>query len=209
MRSTIPQREGRRVKQTIIGTILLILFAGCERREPLTAARAEQIIRGLMFAVEPVYAEVPQKVWFGPTAPKDDYDEKSIRTLANLEKAGLITVQQSTEGANTVYQAKVTKKGFNILGTMPSLRGPVYRGRICEKHLDAVRNFVPHPADPTIGSAEVVWHYEKPTPLYAMYETKINKPLNHPFASVVSLRWSKGAWRMQTVVGKTEAGTKG
>ncbi|HMC22152.1 MAG TPA: hypothetical protein VKL19_09920 [Thermoanaerobaculia bacterium] len=41
----------------------LFLLAACQPREPLTAAKAEQILRAYMFQREPVYAEVPQKVW--------------------------------------------------------------------------------------------------------------------------------------------------
>lgn len=188
-------------------TIAAALFiAGCEPREKLTPQRADKIIRDLMFSTEPVYAEVPQKVWFGPQSPKDDYDELAVRTLANLERAGLVTVAKSQQPDGTLtYQAKVTKEGFHILGTMPSMRGPVYRGRICEKRLDGVRNFVPHPSDPTIGSAEVVWHYDAPTALYPLFETKMNKPLKKPFISVASLRWHKGAWRLQLIVKKADA----
>src|SRR5882672_10855912 len=72
----------------------LLLFAACQPREPLTAAKAEQILRAYMFQREPVYAEVPQKVWWNAKNPKDDYDEKALRTLRNLERAGYITVTE-------------------------------------------------------------------------------------------------------------------
>lgn len=192
------------MRKTFFLLSIAALAIACEPREPLTPKKADEVIRSLLFEVEPVYAEVPQKVWWTPDAPKDEYDGKALQTLRNLEKAGLITVTGGGDEKNATYQAKVTKKGFPILGTMPSMRGPVYRGRICEKRLEGIRNFVPHPSDPTIGSAEVVWHYTKPTPLYALFETKINKPLEHQFVSVVSLRWHKGAWRMQTMVNKAE-----
>src|SRR5712692_4901806 len=73
----------------------LLLLAACQPREPLTAAKAEQILRAYMFQREPVYAEVPQKVWWNAKNPKDEFDEKSLRTFQNLEKAGLITVVNS------------------------------------------------------------------------------------------------------------------
>lgn len=185
--------------------ILMLAFLGCAKPVPLTPAFAESLVRAQMFSVEPVYAEVPQKVWYGPRAPKDDYDEKALRTLRNLERAGLLTVSSSkgTDGTE-VHQAKVTKAGFNILGTMPSARGPVYRGRIAEKRIDGLRNFVRHPNEPTVGSGEVVWHYEKPTPLYPMFETKMDKPINKPFVSLVSFYYDKG-WRFNVTVKKQKA----
>ena len=44
-------------------------------REPLTAQKAEQILSSFLVTREPVYAEVPQKVWWNDRNPKDDYDE--------------------------------------------------------------------------------------------------------------------------------------
>jgi len=65
-----------------------------------------------------------------------------------------------------------------------------------------MRNFVRHPNEPTVGRAEIVWHYEKPTRFYDLFETKIDKPLHEPFASLVSFRWEKGAWRFGVVARK-------
>ncbi|HEU4887019.1 MAG TPA: hypothetical protein VFV49_03970 [Thermoanaerobaculia bacterium] len=67
-----------------------------------------------------------------------------------------------------------------------SHRGAVYRATICEKVYDRLRNFVRHPSEPTVGHAELVWHYDNPRPLYPLFETKINKPLKTPFVSHVS-----------------------
>jgi hypothetical protein len=168
---------------------------------------AEGLVRGRTFSKEPVYAEVPQKIWFGPKSPQDDYDRKAIATLRNLEREGLVTVGEthSADGMTT-FQAHVTEKGFNLLGTMPSARGPVYRGRICEKMFDGVQNFIRHPSDPTLGRAEIVWHYANPTPLYPLFETKINKPLNKPFVSLASFYWKKGILKFDLIVTKTESG---
>jgi hypothetical protein len=157
-----------------------------------------------VFATEPVYAEVPQRVSFGPRSPKDDYDELAVRTLRNLERAGLVTVTETKEPDGTeTYVAKATEKGFPILGTMPSARGPVYRARIGIKKIDGVRNFLRHPSEPTVGRAEVLWHYEQPTIYYPMFETKINKPLNTPFVSLASFYWDHG-WKFDLTVLKTQ-----
>jgi hypothetical protein len=184
---------------------MIVLLTACGKPKPLTAERAAAIVNTQSFSSEPVYAEVPQKVWWAANYPKDDYDEKAVRTLANLEKAGLITVAHSVADGKETYQAKVTDKGFRILGTMPSARGAVYRGRIAEKKFDGVRNFVRHPTDPTIGRAEIVWHYDKPTALYPLFETKIDKPLKTPFVSIAAFHWEKGSWRYELTVKKADA----
>jgi hypothetical protein len=183
-----------------------ILAAACSKPEPLTATKAQEIIGAWSFKREPVYAEVPQKVWWSPKAPKDDYDEKALRTLRNLEREGYVTVTESGVTADSAtYQAKATKKGFPILGTAPSYRGPVYRARIAEKRYDGLRNFVRHPKQVTVGHAELVWHYENPTSLYPLFETKIDKPLNKPFVSHVSFWYDKHQWRFEVNVKKISA----
>lgn len=183
----------------------LVAMVGCAKPTPLTAEKAEQLLRSQMFDVEPVYAEVPQRVSFGPRSPKDDYDEKAVGTLKNLEQAGLVTIEEKHEPDGTMtYTARTTKKGFPILGTIPSARGPAFRARICEKKLHRVQNFERHPSQPTVGRAEVVWTYVNPTPYYDMFETKINKPLTQPFVSLVSFYWDKGGWRFDVVVRKTD-----
>ena len=184
--------------------LLTMLALACAKREPLTLEKARSIIGDVSLRREPVYAEVPQKVWWSPKAPKDPYDELAVRTLRNLERAGLVTVTEQIDGDSATYIAKVTQKGFPVLGTAPSVRGPVFRATICEKRYDGLRNFVRHPTEPTVGHAELVWHYENPTPLYAMFETKINKPLRHPFVSKVSFWWEKHQWRFEVNVKKTE-----
>src|SRR6478672_5540051 len=95
----------------------LVFLIACQRSEPLTAQKAEEILRGYMFAREPVYAEVPQKVWWNAKSPKDDYDDKAVRTLHNLEAAGYLTVTEShSNDGTTAYVGKVTDKGFRVLG---------------------------------------------------------------------------------------------
>src|SRR5687768_4731970 len=92
--------------------LMAVLAAACSKPEPLTNAKAQEIISGYSFKREPVYAEVPQKVWWTPKAPKDDYDELAVRTLHNLQRAGLVTVTEDVQGDSATYIAKVTKKGF-------------------------------------------------------------------------------------------------
>jgi len=201
--------EGREQKWTAaIASFCFLLSAlcsSCQKEEPLTAAKAQEIISSYQFAVEPVYAEVPQRVWWGPKAPKDDYDVKALQTLRNLEKAGYLTVTESDEADGTTsYTGKVTQKGFAIIGTTPSARGPAFRGKIAEKKYDGLRNFVRHPSEPTTGHAELIWHYTNPTPLYPLFETKMNKPLNKPFASLVSFYYKDHQWRFDVTVRKTE-----
>jgi hypothetical protein len=197
------------VRKTSLGLLMsAILLAACSKPEPLTAEKAQQIIGNWSFKREPVYAEVPQKVWWTPKAPKDDYDEKAVRTLRNLERAGLVTVTEELTADSATYQAKVTKKGFPILGTAPSYRGPVYRAKIAEKVYDGLRNFVRHPSQPTVGHADLIWHYDNPTAQYDLFETKINKPLKKPFASQVSFWYAKHDWKFSVNVPKTEAEAK-
>ncbi|HEX8411853.1 MAG TPA: hypothetical protein VF883_23595 [Thermoanaerobaculia bacterium] len=189
-----------------VALAVAILAAACSKPEPLTATKAQEIIGAWSFKREPVYAEVPQKVWWSPKAPKDDYDEKALRTLRNLEREGYVTVTESGVTADSAtYQARATKKGFPILGTAPSMRGPVYRARIAEKRYDGLRNFVRHPREETVGHAELVWHYENPTSLYPLFETKIDKPLNKPFVSHVSFWYDKHQWRFEVNVRKISA----
>src|SRR5512140_2448419 len=113
------------------GALLLLLpFAlACPRPGVLTAEKAESVVRP-MFRIEPVYAEVPERVWYGPSSPKDDYDSLAVQTLKNLEKNGYVTIayEKRPDGIEA-YTAKVTQKGFPLLGTMPSVRGPVYRAK--------------------------------------------------------------------------------
>ena len=183
--------------------VMLACILACSKPEPLTEQKAQQIVASWMFKREPVYAEVPQRVWWTPKAPKDDYDEKALRTLRNLERAGLVTVTEKVSPDSAEYIAKVTKKGFTILGTAPSHRGPVYRATICMKVYDGLRDFVRHPTEPTVSHAELVWHYDNPTWLYPLFETKINKPLKTPFVSHVSFWYDKHEWRFEVNVRKT------
>lgn len=176
----------------------------CARKETLTAQKANEIIGAYSFKREPIYAEVPQRVWWSPTSPQDDYDLKALRTFENLERAGLITVVERQDGVITSRIARATPKGFPILGTAPSWRGAVYRGHICDKVYDGVRNFERHPNEATTGHAELVWHYTNPTWLYPLFETKINKPLNKPFASHVAFYWKDYQWRFDVTVRKAE-----
>ena len=186
--------------------IAMCLLTACQRKQPLTAEKAQEIISGAAFKREPIYAEVPQRVWWNPRNPKDDFDEKAVRTLRNLQAAGLLTIKggESPDGS-AEYIAKTTEKGFPILGTAPSYRGPVYRGKIAEKVYDGLRDFERHPTEETTGHAKLIWHYTNPTPLYPMFETKINKPLNKPFASHVSFFYKDHQWRFNVNVKKAEA----
>ena len=194
------------MQNALCALLAAFCIQACDKSEPLTAAKADEVINARAFKKEPVYADVPQRVWWTPRAPKDDYDEKAMRTLRNLEKVGLVTVTQKegADGTTGEVIAKVTEKGFPILGTAPSFRGPVYRGKICEKVYDGLRNFQRHPTEPTVGHAELAWHYDNPTSLYPMFETKINKPLKKKFASLVSFYYKDHEWRFDVTVRKAE-----
>ena len=194
------------MRKLIAVAVFLLALPSCARKSELTAEKAQKIIDAVAFKREPIYAEVPQRVWWNERAPKDDFDEKSVRTLRNLEAAGLVTVTGGEkDDGSAEYIAKVTQKGFPILGTAPSYRGPVYRGRICEKVYDRLRNFQRHPTEESTGHAELMWHYANPTALYPMFETKINKPLDTPFASLVSFYFKDHQWRFSVTVPKTDA----
>lgn len=200
--------ESRKQRWTavfLLSALWFLLF--CARKEPLTAAKAQEIIGAYSFKREPIYAEVPQRVWWSPTSPKDDFDEKSLRTLENLRRAGLVTLTSRQDGVISSVIARTTSKGFPILGTAPSFRGPVFRGHIADKVYDGIRNFERHPTEPTTGQAQLIWHYDNPTWLYALFETKMNKPLRKPFASNVSFYWKDYQWKFDVTVRKTEVGS--
>jgi hypothetical protein len=192
------------MKHAVVFAAALLALA-CSKPEPLTVEKAQEIVKSGSFKSEPVYAEVPQKVWWTPKAPKDDYDELAVRTLRNLEKAGLVTVTEEVTADSATYVAKITQKGFPILGTAPSYRGAVYRGKICEKVYDGLRNFQRHPQQPTVGHAELAWHYDNATWLYPLFETKIDKPLDKPYASYVSFWYDDRQWKFSVNVRKTRA----
>lgn len=183
---------------------LALLATACSGPQPLDEHLAFELIRRNAIDDEPIYAEVPQRVWWGPGYPKDDYDGKALATLRNLERAGLLVVSHAVEKEDIeVYRGKVTEKGFAILGTVPSARGKAFRGKICVKKIDRITNFIRHPNDPFVGSAEIIWHYATPTPLYELFETKIDKPLDKPYRSVASIRNDKGLWRVELAIRKT------
>jgi hypothetical protein len=194
----------RKTSQAIL-LLSALAFLACSKPEPLTEEKARSIVSAWMFKREPVYAEVPQKVWWSPKSPKDEYDGKAVQTLRNLERAGLVTVTEKLTPDSAEYVAKVTQKGFTILGTAPSYRGPVYRAQICEKVYDNLRNFVRHPSEPTVGHAELVWHYDNARWLYPLFETRIDKPLEQPFLSHVSFWYDKDDhdWKFEVNVRKT------
>jgi hypothetical protein len=169
----------------------------------LTAERARELILDRAIDTEPVYAEVPARVWWGPDYPKDEYDEIALRTLRNLETAGLVTLtREADDGGTESWTAAVTEKGFPILGKVPSKRGRALRGKICVKKIDDVGNFIAHPSNPGVGSADLYWHYEQPTDLYELFETKIDKPLGKPFRSVVSIHNENGVWKLDLIIRK-------
>ena len=209
MASQEPKQKAESRKQKcwrtgfLLSAFCFLLFQ-CARKEPLTAQKAQQIIGNIAFKREPVYAEVPQRVWWSPTSPRDEFDEKSLRTLDNLARAGLVTLNRRQDGVISSVIAVTTKKGFPILGTAPSYRGAVYRGQICDKVYDGIRNFERHPTEPTVGHAQLVWHYTNATWLYPLFETKINKPLEKPFASNVSFYWKDYQWKFDVTVRKTD-----
>lgn len=195
----------RRVNGRWIALLVVsIVLSACERASPLTAEKAQQIVASRAFKREPVYAEVPQRVWWNDKAPRDEYDGKALQTLRNLEKAGLVTVSGREEGGSAEYTAKVTEKGFPLLGTAPSARGPVFRAQICDKVYDGIRDFERHPTQETVGHAKLLWHYTNPTPLYPLFETKIDKPLDKSFASHVSFWFEDHQWKLEVVVRKAQ-----
>lgn len=190
--------------QLFLLLIVILALSGCggDDPRPLDSTRAEEIVRSRMFAAQPVYAEVPMQVRWGPGYEKDEFDERSLSTLRKLETARLVSTETKREGEMTVVTATTTPEGFRQLGTVPSARGPALRGRIAEKILDEVVNFERHPSQPQVGRAEVIWHYENPTPLYPLFDTKQDKPLDVPFKSVVSLSRGDRGWIVETIVPK-------
>lgn len=194
-----------RSSQRLSALAVVLFLVACQKQEPLTEAKAKQIIAAYEVKREPVYAAVPQKVWWDETHPKDDFDEKSVRTLQRLRDGGYVTVDEKHDEHGAIYTAKVTDKGFPLLGTSPSARGPVYKALICFKLYDGLKDFERHPNEPTTGRAELIWHYDEPTPLYEIFETKGDKPLKKPYASLVSFYYKDHEWKFDVTVRKTEA----
>jgi hypothetical protein len=191
--------------RVLLPALLLLMVAGCGGPPELTREEAERLVARQMFRSEPIYAEVPRRVWFGPRSPKDDYDELALRTLHNLEREGLVTLSERQEEETTIVEAELTERGFRTLGVVPSARGPAYRAMICERRVEGIRNFERHPTDLRSGRVEVVWRYANPTPFYELFETKRNKELGAPFVSVLSLHWEGGSWQARTIVPQAPA----
>lgn len=195
------------VRRVFLPFLLAAAALACGSPPPLDEKLAVELIRRNAIDDEPIYAEVPQRVWWGPGYAKDEYDGKALATLDNLQRAGLITVSHTVDKeGREIHQGRVTDKGFAILGTVPSARGKAFRGKVCVKKIDRITNFIRHPNDPLVGSAEIVWHYTKPTPLYELFTTKIDKPLDKPYRSVASIRNDKGLWRVELAIRKTGVG---
>ena len=91
-----------------------------------------------------------------------------------------------------------------ILGTAPSYRGPVYRGKICEKTYDGLRNFQRHPKPRDHRSRATRLALRLSDLPLSMFETKRDKPLR-AYASNVSFYFKDREWRFNVTVGKTEA----
>lgn len=199
-------KRGSRMTHAAATALMAAVLVGCGCRsapDPLTAAKAEAVVTEGMRRTEPAYAEVPRRVTFGPSSPRDAFDEKAVRTLRNLEREGYVTLQESTSPDGTyTLDATVTPKGFRLLGVVGSARGPALRAMICDRQFDRVQNFLRHPQNPTVGRLEIVWHYTNPTPLYELFETRMNKGLNEPFVTVVSIHWNATArtWQVGQIV---------
>lgn len=197
--------RARRRPRTRLATLLLVLssvVSSCGGRDaPLTAEKAEEIVRAQMFQSQPVYAEVPQRVSYGPSSPRDAFDELSLRTLRNLEEQGYVRVKESSGDDTVTWVAETTEKGFPLLGTVASARGPAFRAKIADRRLEGIRGFVRHPEQPDVGRAEIIWRIANPTPFYELFETKRDKPpLDEPFFTVVSIHRDRGVWQVRTLV---------
>lgn len=186
--------------------ILALLPLSCREAPPFDSTSAERIIRSRIFEREPVYAEVPTTIRWGPSYPMDEFDELSLSTLEKLERAGLVILKRSDEDGMSIVTATTTPSGFRELGTVPSARGPALRGRIGEKIFEEIRNFESHPSQPRVGRAEIVWRYQAPTELYDLFDTKQDKPIDEPFVSVVSITHGERGWSVETIIPKVKPG---
>lgn len=176
---------------------------GCGEPAPLNEERATEIILDQMFPEEPVYAEVPARVWWNEISPKDDYDGFAVTTLEKLRDAGLVTLEHTTsDDGGEEWLAERTAEGVRALGVVPSARGKAFRGRIATRIVDEMVSFEKHPSRAYDGRAEVRWTYQKPTELYPLFDTKIDKPLDTPFLSVVAVSRVKGDWKVETIIRK-------
>jgi hypothetical protein len=199
----------RRHLLSIAAFAFALLPLSCREAPPLDATSAERIIRSRIFEREPVYAEVPMRIRWGPAYPMDEFDERSLSTLEKLQSAGLITLSREEEDGMSLVTATTTRRGFRELGTVPSARGPALRGRIAEKVVEEIRNFETHPSQPRVGRAEIVWRYQSPTELYELFDTKQDKPIDEPFVSVVSITHGERGWSVETIVPRMRTRERG
>lgn len=197
-----------RVKSISLLLIVVLTFTACARPERLTRQDAEDLVRATFRDGDPVYADVPLRVSWSESSPRDEFDVRSAETLDRLERLGLVTIARQIDGGTGVIEATLTPAGQRVLGSVHSVRGPAARGRIAERRVDGVGRIDLHPGDPTKGRVEVLWHYDSPTSLYEAFLTRQDKPLNEPFASVISMAWSQGAWRAEIVVRKTRPSSR-
>lgn len=190
-----------------LGVVLFLAACSGETVEPeLTASIAERVIMGSIHDSEPVYAEVPRRVSWSPHTPRDDFDGLSITTLEKMEDAGLVVLTRTGSSEEGSLQAELTGSGREILGIVPSARGEALRGRIAKRVFDGVRAFERHPERPDVGRAELVWHYEDPTPLHAIFDTKPDNQIGRPFSSVVAIHREGGIWRAEVIVSRQPSG---
>src|SRR5437764_3414363 len=53
-----PGDDNMRGRTSQVACVVLLMALACQKREPLTAGKAEQILRGYQFTSEPIYDEV-------------------------------------------------------------------------------------------------------------------------------------------------------
>lgn len=188
--------------------VLLAVAASCTEPERLTRAAASEFVRDSFFREEPAYAEVPQRVVWSESSPTDDFDGRSIQTLERLKEMGLVTLEREGSPSDGSVTAHTTPAAARVLGLVPSARGPALRGRVATKMLDGVGSVDVHPGDPRTGRVEVIWHYASPTPLHAVFAPVSDRPLGEPQATVLSMRWSEGAWRAAVIIPRTRPASR-
>ena len=194
-----------RVKPSDVALAALVVMAlfACSQPGRLTREIAAEVIRETMPETEPAYAEVPMAVRWSAASPLDEFDKRTLESLTRLERMGLVAIARSGDDVEGVVSATSTPAAARVLGTVPSARGPAFRGRVADKRLDGVGTFTPHPSDARAGRVEVLWRYTNPTVLHSAFAPVSDRPIDVPYATVLTMSWIDGAWRGRIVVRKT------
>ena len=143
----------RRTSQAAFAILLLVMRLP-EAQSHSLLQKPSRSSASSRFNAEPIYAEVPQKVWWNARSPKDDYDEKSLRTLDNLAERRAHDRRPAARRATAPSTSRRSRPRASRSSAPHRARAaPSFAALICCKNYDGLRNFQRHPTEPTTGHA--------------------------------------------------------